>query len=572
MTFISSQYNPAQLHFSLYTAAISSCVLLLTVSANEVIELFVYCSIMSSKSQPRRDKLPQVWRNAMWHSVSGLVVSPSSRMLPSTVVSDPQSIRPDDWMKPRLLQDDNIYLAFYPRRPIHRGTLFSALAVSRDEISTSIRLTGNPQSPRYILDPSIQARWKTLETPLLTVVHTLYDAHKHKVHFPIIAYPRWPHQHGYEDSHNTRELAYHCAKKSLAAFSTLVAFTTFVFSLWLTEYADDCFAEAFAVLAERHRDTLPRVWLQYLKDSVVCTLTPGLRPGGFLNPYVSHWGRFLAQFTRASVPFWLLWGKDDLKRENLLDRQMDFYFPPPQYVNIAKERCLTFSNTVLPYEHTHQFAGGDDDLPASRFPDASSLPTDESSSNTAFVPEGFAFDNGDAFAGRDNLDEPPPPAPVVDRELCVHAGSGQQPRESWEAFHARETERLEKRKQQETAQQKQRRENFEKAAERGPTSNSVVFLWEQDEYLPTFYRRTRVIKHDAVCEWAGCTPYQRFFWGHRNEWDLCPHLPAYPPGVAPPAYSDSDDDDAPILKYHSVDKAYERAHRTHNAAGGGISY
>jgi hypothetical protein len=496
----------------------------------------------------------------MWHSVSGLVVSPSSRMLPSTVISDPQSIRPEDLMKPRLLQDDNIYLAFYPRRPIHRGALFSVLAVSGDELSRSIRVTGNPQSPRYILDPSIQARWKTLESPLLVVAHTLYDAHKDKAGFPIITYPRWPHQHGYEDSHNTRQLAYHCAKKSLAAFSTLVAFTTFVLSLWLTEYADDCFAEAFTVLTRRHGETLPRVWLQYLKDSVVCTLTPGLRPGGFLNPYVSHWGKFLARFTRASVPFWLLWGKDDLKRENLLDDGMDFYFPPLKYINIAKERCLTFSNTVLPYEHTYQFSGGDDNLPASQptihFPDASFLPTDESSSNTAFAEEGFMFDNGDAFADRDNLDEPPP-APVVDRELCVHAGSGQEARESWEAFHARQTERLEKRKQRETAEDKQRRESYEKAAEQGPTNRSVVYLWVQDEHLPTFYRRTHVNKHNVDTEWDDCTPYQRFFWGHRNEWDLCPHLPAYPPGVAPPPPQDdldSDDEDAPILKYHSSAK------------------
>ncbi|KIM35228.1 hypothetical protein M413DRAFT_14653 [Hebeloma cylindrosporum] len=513
-------------------------------------------------SIPPREKLPQVWRNAMWHPVSGLVVSPSSRMLPSTVVSDPQSKRPEDLMKPRLLQDEDIYLAFYPRRLIHRGALFSVLAVSRETLSTSIRVTGSSKSPRYVLDPAIQVRWKTLESPLLTVVHTLYDTHPSKALFPGVTFPRWPHQYGCEDSHNTKELAFHCAKKSLAAFSTLVAFATFVFSLWLTEYADDCFAEAFTVLAERNREKLPRVWLEYLKDSVICTLSPGLRPGGFLNPYVTRWGPFIRLFTRASVPFWILWGKDEFKKQNLLDPGMGYYFPPPEFVKVAKERCLTFSNTILPYEHTYQFAGGDSNLPASgpMFDDASFLPTDESNSNTAFAPDGFDFDNGHAFSGRDEFRDESnksPPAPVVDRELCVHAGSGQQPRESWEAFHARETERYEKRKRQETAQQKQTRENLEKAAERGPTNKSAVFLWEQDEHVPTFYRRTRVIKHDAVCEWEGCTPHQRFFWGHRNEWDLCPHLPAYPPGVPAPAaqdYLDSDDEDAPILKYYSAPK------------------
>ena len=243
---------------------------------------------MSSDSQPPRRKLPQVWRHAMWHSESGLIVSPFNRTLPSAAVSDPHSRRPEDLIKPRLLQDDNIYLAFYPRRPIHQGALFSVLAISRDDLLNSIRVVGNENPPRYVLDPSIQSRWKNLETPLLEVSQTLYGAHKERQNFPLLSYPRWPHQYGYGVPHNSKELAYYCAKKSLAAFSMLAAFTTFVLSLWLTEYEDDCCAEAFAVLAERNHDRLPRVWLEYLKDSIVGNLSPGLRPGGFLNPYLTR--------------------------------------------------------------------------------------------------------------------------------------------------------------------------------------------------------------------------------------------------------------------------------------------
>ena len=491
----------------------------------------------------------------MWHSVSGLVVSPFNRTLPSAVVSNPKSTRPDDLTNPRLLQDDNIYLAFYPRRAIHRGTLFSVLSIRSDLLSNSIMPvteSSGTESSRYALDPSIQSRWKTLETPLLQVAQTLYAAHPDKANFPPLLYPRWPHQYGYEDSHRTKELAYDCAKKSLAAFSMLVAFTTFVLSLWLTEYEDDCFAAAFAVLAQRHRDGLPRVWLEYLKDSIVGDLSPGLRPGGFLNPYSTRWGAYLLRFTRASVPFWLLWGTDDIKHAHLADRKIDYFFPPREYIELAKQRCLTFSNTILPHEHTYQFEGGDGNLPASgsplHFPD---LPTDESDSNAAFGLQGFVFDNGDAFVDSANPDEPPPPAPVVDREICIEAGSGQLPRESWEAFFARETDRYKLRKQAETEKDRQRRESWEKEAQRGPTNRSKVYLWEQDDLVPTFYRRTRVVQYDALSEWEDCTQYQRFFWGHRNEWDLCPHLPAYPPHVAPPPppphYDPESDEEGPIL-------------------------
>ena len=495
----------------------------------------------------------------MWHSESGLVVSPLNHTLPSAAVSDPHSRRPGDLVKPRLLQDDNIYLAFYPRRPIHRGPLFTVLAISRDELFNSIHVVRNENPRRYVLDPSIQSRWKSLEIPLLEVAQTLYGAHKERHSFPLLSYPRWPHQYGYDVAHSSKEIAYYCAKKSLAAFSMLAAFTTFVLSLWLTEYEDDCFAEAFAFLAERKRDGLPRVWLEYLKDSIVGNLSPGLRPGGFLNPYVTRWGVHLGRFTRASVPFWLLWGKDTLKPANLVVPQIAFYFPPQQYIDIAKSRCLSFSNTILP---TQQFEGRGSNFPASRptvhFPDPSSLPTDESSSNAAFGLEGFVLDNGDAFVNCVNPDEPPPPVSVFDRENCVEASSGQKPGENWEVFLEHQTKRLEWRKQKETAAEKHRRESLENAMEKGPTNKTAVFLWVQDDLVPTFYRRTRLIKHDASTEWDRCTKYQRFFWAHRNEWDLCPHLPAYPPHVATPApcYDryDSDDDEPILGAYNSSAK------------------
>jgi hypothetical protein len=65
-------------------------------------------------------------------------------------------------------------------------------------------------------------------------------------------------------------------KQSLKAFTFLTAFTTLVLSLWLTENKDDCLDKAFNLLAERKADALPRIWLQYLKDSIVCNFSPGL--------------------------------------------------------------------------------------------------------------------------------------------------------------------------------------------------------------------------------------------------------------------------------------------------------
>jgi len=481
----------------------------------------------------------------MWHPQSGLVVSPFSRTLPSAVVSSAESNRPDDFCKPRLLEDNKIYLAFYPRQPIHRGPLFSVLAVSPDDLSKSIGTTVTRNGePMFILDSAIRSRWKNLETSLLEVVHTLYSAHPQNQIFPVLSYPRWPFEYGYGEAHKTHELTLHCAKKSLTAFTMLAAFTTFVLSLWLTENEDDCLDAAFALLTDRKADALPRVWLQYLKDSIVCNFSPGLRPGGFLSPYMTFWGQFLGQFTRASVPFWLLWGRSQYP-ENVADGGIHFYFPPQKYIELARKRVIAFSDTILPYEYTYTATVGGD-IPAFgptlHFPD---LPTGDLGYDDGHGLENFTFDNPDAFVNNDNPDEPPSAAPDVDRTAGVEAGSGQRPGETWEEFYRRKSDQLLRRKEREDDKEKQTRENLEKAAQTGPTNKSVTFLWEEDPVVTTFYRRTRLTRAVAPFEWGDCTPHQRFFWPHKNEWDLCPHLPAYPDGQVPARVDDSDDEDYP---------------------------
>ena len=513
---------------------------------------------MSSESEAPRRKLPQVWRHAFWHLHSGLVVSPLSRTLPSAVVSSPESTRIDDFSKPRLLSDENIYLAFYPRKPIHRGPLFSVLAISPEDLEKSILpIEGGPPD-MYILDQSIGTRWSNLETSLLEVVYTLYSVHPQNRNFPTLVYPRWPHEYGYRNSFKTKELTLHCARKSLTAFNMLTAFTTFVLSLWLTEYEDDCLAEAFATLTQRNRDALPRVWLQYLKESIVSNFSAGLRPGAFLNPYTTYWGAFLVKFTRASVPIWLMWGKEHAWSNPTTDRGIKFYFPPEKYIQLAKGQNLTFSDPILPHQHTYRhIEGQDDDMLAfaSTIPFAHSpyLPTGEGSLDDGFGLHGFDINNADAFVNNDNPDEPPPPAPAIDRRTCVDPGSSQRIGESWEDFFERQMVRLRRRMEHENEKDRRSREDLEKQSKSGPTKKSTVFIWVQDTILKTFYRRTRVDKEIALFEWKACTAQQRFFWPHINQWDLCPQLPAYSNREAPDSDSDNDTDGDKGPEYPSME-------------------
>ncbi|KAF8956188.1 hypothetical protein BDZ97DRAFT_1925751 [Flammula alnicola] len=499
------------------------------------------------EAQPERRKLPQVWRQAMWHPRSGLIVSPSHRTLPSDLVLDAKSTKPSDYLKPRFLSDDNIYLAFYPTRPLHRGYLFGDLALSGDDLRLSIHADNHNGRPMYILDSRIREKWYRLENSLLAVTETLITAHPQYLTLPPLKYPRWPYQYGYTDFHLTREKAFLCARRSLSAFSMVIAVTSFALSLWLTEYEDDCFEGAFTVLSHRQRDKLPRVWLNYLKESIVCNLSPGVRPGCFLDPHMTRWGGYLYLFTRASVPIWLIWGQDD-ENADPVDLKMAHYFPPPEYIELAKKRYISFSNVILPSQDTYYLEGhaaSRESIP----PPGSSirLPPSQSASG---VDEGHGLDfidfvdnAGSAFANPNHY-EPPPAPPAIDRTQIVEKDSGQRPGESWEQFSARMEQILERRIETETEKDRQSRKAMEAVAlATGPTKHSGVFLWEQDKILSSFYRRTRLTRAEARSEWSECTKYQRRYWSHRNEWDLCRHLPLHPPDVPRSEIEEPDSDE-----------------------------
>ncbi|KDR65251.1 hypothetical protein GALMADRAFT_148841 [Galerina marginata CBS 339.88] len=93
---------------------------------------------------------------------------------------------------------------------------------------------------------------------------------------------------------------------------------------------------------------------------------------------------------------------------------------------------------------------------------------------------------------------------------------------------------LERCKARETAQEKANRLHLEQQNKNGPVGKCKVFEWMQDEVVKTFYRRTLLTKDEGACRWGACTEYQRFYWSQKNQWDICLHLPKYPPGVEVP--------------------------------------
>ncbi|KAJ3495088.1 hypothetical protein NLJ89_g10683 [Agrocybe chaxingu] len=186
-----------------------------------------------SMSSENRPQLPEVYKVAIWHNESGLIVSPFGRGLPLTTTARHDSTHPQDYHYPRCVMDDNIFLAFYPRRRIDYGFLFRVLAVSNNDLDAAIKQSSK-SPPTFFLDFAIQEKWASLENLLLQVTKNLLEAHPNYRGMPDIDYPRLPHQYGYRHEHREKEVAYRCAKRARDAFTLLSALSSFAIALCLS--------------------------------------------------------------------------------------------------------------------------------------------------------------------------------------------------------------------------------------------------------------------------------------------------------------------------------------------------
>ncbi|KAG6906446.1 hypothetical protein DXG01_013906 [Tephrocybe rancida] len=495
-------------------------------------------------ADPKRILLPQIYRYATWHPDIGVVVSPLSRALPNEVCQDPTLSTRDSLEIPRYLEDSNLWLAFFPRNP-YRGALFSILRGDLEKKIVKHTVLGSHYSGYQL---SVAPEWAELETQLHNVATFCLHEHPRSNSFPKVVFEDSPHCIPYRSLHQTRQDAMNAAIDARLAFCKLAAFTSFTLSLWLTRFEDDCFDLVFQQLANHPRYPAPREWLMLLEDSCVCDISGGTRPGGFLDPFATRWGDHITRFTRASVPIWFVWGMDPLRAP--IQPSMMSFRPNASVVRDAKHRKAVFAEIVLPHvilpqASTYSF----DDEPSSTLPARPTLAS-EALSN--------ALDDEDR--GRVDLDRPPSPNPEAEPRAKVEANSRQKPREMWPEFYQRLMEGLERRKARESPLEKQEREWREKAALKSYGKKSTIYEWEQDFEDKSFYRRRCLKKAEVLDAWQSYSKFQRVYWSHLDEWDLCPQLPRCPPGETLPFDEDEDEayyfDDQPdgslVYKYASV--------------------
>ena len=133
---------------------------------------------------------------------------------------------------------------------------------------------------------------------------------------------------GYRDI-GPRDQVYKACVETVHAFKLLSAYVSFTLALWYGRDALDPLAEAQAeILKSPLGIDLPQWQLIYM--SVLCRFGPGLRVGGFIDPYRTFWGHSFARLARADVSIWLLWGRE--RHSLVLDPTMrTTYYPPPSH-------------------------------------------------------------------------------------------------------------------------------------------------------------------------------------------------------------------------------------------------
>ncbi|KAF8873539.1 hypothetical protein CPB84DRAFT_1798300 [Gymnopilus junonius] len=453
---------------------------------------------------PKPKLLPAGAKQALWSKTAGLVVSPNTTRLPPEPPRDNHGEK--DYTRPRLLDNANIYMAWYPRTPHNRGEIFGRLDVTPQvllskvvTLSVGLGREGNLQ---YTLEKELQDSWE-LDIPV------------------------FPSALGYRNCHRSPAIVVRCAIRAQQAFTMLGALLSFVLSLWVNRDVNIGYEPAFHALLKKPTLGITRSWLSLLSQSYVCTLSLGFRAGGIFDPYNFEWGWFLRHFIGVGVPIWFVWGHSNVvgtRMPAIHDAQMEkYYYPPPEIIELAKEK--TRLGLALPYEpptllHSHyelDFHQEEDDHapPQTEF--------DHAPQETPFV------------VGSAEADAPILP-PV--EYGSVQRGSIQRHGEDWREFFKRMSAERERWISKETAQQKQGREAREKLAAEGLyTKGSAVFIWRHEQ---GFYRRESLTAGEVELHWDDYTIHQRVYTSHLKHWDLVDLLPPYPEG-------DDDDDNDDIF-------------------------
>lgn len=280
-------------------------------------------------------------KTAMIHPTAGLCVSWNAQYVPK-VVKHPlynHFNKPVPYRSPRLVGDEDLYLAFLVKNPPNVGPLFGRL---EEQLEDLIELVDNRM---FALHGITAASWLRLEEALFDATFYLFRVKKD---IPPFAFPPRPSDEGYLKRFRRREAALISARCSRNQFAVLAALLTMAIALHLDEEGD--LGAAFLTLrterSRMHHDT-NAAWWDLLCESYVCDFNANLYVGAMIDPYLSNWIPHFRKFSQTRAPLWLLWGAEKLVMRPVNCAALE-YFPPPIIINNARDRMLRATTITLP--------------------------------------------------------------------------------------------------------------------------------------------------------------------------------------------------------------------------------
>ncbi|KAF8869101.1 hypothetical protein BD779DRAFT_1682601 [Infundibulicybe gibba] len=284
----------------------------------------------------------------------------------------------------------------------------------------------------------------------------------------------------------------------------LAGYLTFALTLWINDDADrkssePLFEPAFEALRSRETDPFERAWIECLRGSLVCDISPGSRPGGYLWGLDTVWGPWMSRFLAANVPIWVLWGELPSLQVEPRDIGMLNFRPPPGVLEEAKRRA-----EMIPQRpETSHLASAlrVSELPPVPYAEIALDGIEYSQTEYGYNPSGPTT-------------APPPSLPLLE------PSSGQRQGETPLAFIGRMQAQAISHLKHEGENAKQKRMSHEADARTGRFVKSAsYFEWEQEE--GGTWIRKKVDRKLARRVFKNYLSHQRIYLSHRHEWDMC---------------------------------------------------
>lgn len=410
------------------------------------------------------------------------------------------------------------YLCAAPATPQYSGAVLGRLGQTVDQFP--VLRSGS----RFFLDPTLAARWRSLEQALMGVALCLLKNSPEPMVPLEYRFPPPPHRYGYLESYSSAHDARKAIQQSRDAFQPLIAHTAWSAILhrsntfWkgfkvgapICEDMDHAWLHVLKEIAGVHR-----AWLQDLRMSTVCDFS--IQRAGLIlrNPKDWLYSPKLIGLIMSNVPVWILWrsGSHNKRPETWSDEFIAAFGPSEMEAKLAKD-WISPPKTPKTVPKPLHF----NTMPKS---------PEVSGKEVRFGTVIYHTNAGPASGGMPTITDGAVEKP---RQMDIYEWIKTKELYIMKAIAIADEGKVSKWKQ---------RQDASKAYNCPGPRGAIVYEWDRDENQHPI--RSRVSRRNVEQAWSLFADQQRWFNCVENEWELCHDLaPNATPVVDDEGYDEYD--------------------------------